>query len=391
MFDGEVTTVNEEQTNDIQETFQQHEFVSLPTGVDGTHRAYRIYTYQGVVCCDFLLYRTSNRRGGALRNEATLLLQNLSQLHAQLQSHPPPLSPPIYCHAITYLGKRAYVLANENGQLVSTRLLPLLIVDLEPLMITQHDLSSISPTYVVPTASLSHYLTDNYNKTHQRSSQFDKPFHQLRKSYRSLGLALILLPLLLGLSGVFWGLNLNPLAILMLLVGISGPVLLSRKASKAFQEFQHKHTISIPHPKIFTNADPDPIELPIEDQSQNEVQPEKLPELQAPQTPWTPTTTATFLQDSMYSALKSALATYPTGNWRGFPEHARAFLIHGLRLFLLKQTGQTPENLSQILKQIPNEEIQHTLSGWLQRLGLVDKNGLGTLASTDTTDNGETE
>lgn len=369
-----MTTVNEEQTNDIQEAFQHHAFVSLPTGVDGTHRVYRIYDNPGVVCCDFLLYRTSNGRGKALRNEATLLHQNISQLHAQLQSHPPPLSPPIYCHAITFLGKKAYVLANEYGQLVSIRLMPLLIIDSEPRMNTQHDLTSIPPTHVVPISSFNQYLANNYSKRNQYSSQFNKPFNQLRKSYRFLGLALILLPLLLGLSGVFWGLGFSLLAILMLLVGILGPVFLSRKALKAFHQFQHQHTISISHPRLITNTYSDPIDSPIETQSQNEIPPEPLPEVLTPQTPWTPTTTATFLQDSMYSALKSSLATYQTGNWRGFSEHIRAFLIHGLRLFLLKQTRQTTENLSQILTLIPKEETRQTLSGWLQRLATTRQN-----------------
>ena len=369
-----MTTVNEEQTGNIQETVQHHAFVSLPTGVDGTHRAYRIYDNPGVVCCDFLLYRTSNGRGGALRNEATLLLQNLSQLHAQLQSHPPPLSPPIYCHAITFLGKKAYVLANEYGQFMSIRLMPLLIIDSESRMSTQQALPLIHPAHVVPISSLNQYLANNYSKRNQRVSQIDNPFCQLRKSYRFLGLALILLPLLLGLSGVFWGLGLSPLAILMVLVGILGPVFLSRKALKAFHHFQHQHTISVSQPKLITNTYSDDTDSLIEGQPQAEIHLEPLPEVLTPQTPWTPTTTATFLQDSMYSAMKSALATYQTGNWRGFSEHARAFLIHGLRLFLLKKTGQTPENLSQILTQIPKEETRQTLSGWLHRLAATRQN-----------------
>ena len=369
-----MTTVNEEQISDIQDTFQHHAFVSLPTGVDGTHRAYRIYENPGVVCCDFLLYRTSNERGGALRNEATLLHQNLSQLHAQLQSHPPPLSPPIYCHAITFLGKKAYVITDENGQFVSIRLMPLLIIDAEPHMNTQHDLTSIPPAHIVPISSLNQYLSNNYRKRNQNSPQFNNPFSQLRKSYRFFGLALILLPLLLGLSGVFLGLGLSPFAVLMMLVGISGPVFLSRKALKAFHQFQHQHTISISRPKLITNTYPDHIDSPIEVQPRNETPPEPLPELLTPPTPWTPTTTATFLQDSMYSALKSSLATYQTGNWQRFSEHVRALLIHGLRLILLKQTGQTPENFTQLLTQILKEETRQTLSGWLQRLATTRQN-----------------
>jgi len=294
-----VTVVNEEQTSDIQEIFQNHEFVSLPIGVDGTHRIYRIYVNQGVVCCDFLLYRTSKGRGGALRNEATLLLQNFSQLHAQLQSHPPPLSPPIYCHAITFLGKKAYVLANENGQLVSTRLLPLLIIDSESLIGSVLDLAQISPLHIIPTTGLDQYLTDTYNKTNPRTFQIDNPFHQLRKSYRTLGLALILLPLLLGLSGIFWGFSLGPLAILLVLVGISWLVLLTRKASKAFHKFRNLHTISIPfsRPLIHSQTHYDEPTNPI--YSPNEDQPDPFDEVVFPQTPWTPNTTATFFQNSI--------------------------------------------------------------------------------------------
>jgi|GEM_PF-5865591 len=295
MFNGEVTTVNEEQASDIQEAFRRHEFVSLPTGVDGTHRAYRIYGIQGVVYCDFLLYRISNGRGGALRNEATLLLQNLSQFHAQLQSRPLPLTPPIYCHAITFLGKKAYVLANESGQLVSARLLPLLIIDSESLMNLQIDLASTSPTHLVKKSNLSQYLANNFNKTNQRVFQVNNPFHQLRKSYHMFGLALLLLPLFLGLSGIFWGLNQSPLAILFVLVGILGPVFLTRKASKAFHQFRLQHNISIP----LRLPEPGHIEPVIESQSQNEAEFKSLDEVLFPQTPWTPYTTAVFYQNSI--------------------------------------------------------------------------------------------
>ncbi|MFX1301520.1 MAG: hypothetical protein ACFFDE_11375, partial [Promethearchaeota archaeon] len=101
--------MNDVQTGDIQETLQHHEFVSLPIGKNGTQRVYRIYDFRGVAYCDFILYRISNEPGAALQNEATLLLQNLSQLHAQIQSRPLPLSPPLYCHVVTFLGKKAYV------------------------------------------------------------------------------------------------------------------------------------------------------------------------------------------------------------------------------------------------------------------------------------------
>jgi hypothetical protein len=197
-----------------------------------------------------------------------------------------------------------------------------LVVDSESLMSSQIDLASISPTHVVPTANLNQYLADNFDKANQSSFQVGNPFHQLQKSFRSLGLALILLPLLLGLSGVFWGLNLSPLAILLVLAGVLGPVLLTHRASKAFYQFRHENSISIPLPRLITNTEPDPIELTFEIQSQNEVQPEPLPEVLAPQTPWAPTTTATY---------------------------------------------------------------------YLTDIGLVYKNGLGNLANTDTTDNGETE
>lgn len=309
MFNSDVIGVNEVQTDDIQETLQHHEFVSLPIGEDGTQRVYRIYDFQGVVYCDFLLYRISNERGAVLRNEATLLLQNLSQLDAQIQSHPLPLTPPLYCHAITFLGKKAYVLATASGRLVSTRLLPLLIIDSESLINLNLDLTSISPTHVVSKSDLNQYLADNLGKTNQRKFQVDNPFHQLRKSYYTLGLALILLPLLLGLSGIFWGLSQSPLVILTGLVGILGPVFLTRKASKAFNQFRLQHNISIPPSMPIILLEPDPFEPDLEFHSQVEAQIESLDEVLFSKIPWTPNTTAVFLQDSISLSEKQPIDT----------------------------------------------------------------------------------
>ena len=292
-----MTAVNEAQTGDVQETLQHHEFVSLPIGEDGTQRAYRIYDFRGVAYCDFLLYRISNEQGGALQNEATLLLENLSQLHAQIQSHPLPLAPPLYCHAITFLGKKAYVLANESGQLVSTRLLPLLIINSESLMNLHLDLTSISPTHVVSKSDLNQYLANIYNKTNQRNYLVDNPFRQLRKSYHTLGLALILLPFLLGLSGIFWGLSQSPLALLIILVGVLGPVFLTRKAYEAFHQFDLQHKISTPRSMPLVLLEQDPVEPGIEFQSQIEAQLESHDEVLFPQIAWAPNTTAVIYKD----------------------------------------------------------------------------------------------
>jgi len=271
----------------------------LPIEEDGTQRVYRIYDFQGVTYCDFLLYRISNEQGVALRHEATLLLQNLSQLHAQIQSHPLPLTPPLYCHAITFLGKKAYVLATESGQLVSTRLLPLLIINSESFMNLPFDLTSIFPTHVVLKSNLHQYLVTFLNKMNRRHFQVDNPFHQLRKSYHTLGLALILLPLLLGLSGVFWGLNQSPLAILTVLIGILAPIFITRKAFNAFHQFRFQNKISIPPSMPLVLVEPDPVELSIEFQSQNEAQLESHDEVLFPQIHWAPNTTAVFCQDSI--------------------------------------------------------------------------------------------
>jgi hypothetical protein len=133
----------------------------------------------------------------------------------------------------------------------------------------------------------------------QRTFQADNPFHQLRKSYRTFGLALILLPLLLGLSGVIWGLGQNPLAILTVLIGIFGPVLLTRKAYTAFHRFRLQHSISIPVPLSLIHPLPNLVEPASEIQSQNEAEIELLDEMPIPQIPLTPNTTVAILQNTI--------------------------------------------------------------------------------------------
>ncbi len=248
MFMGEVDKVNPTSTCEIEDIIQQHGFMPLPTKEDCTHLAFREYNVQGIVCFDFLVYRKANEKGKTLRDEVSLLNQILSHLLTQLHTHPSSLNQKIHSHAISFLGKKVPILANKSGRPLKSRFLSFLVVGSDihdnPII----ELNSRNSTLVIQRNNLNQFLAENYPKITVRPYDPKNNFRQLRNSYQYLGMAFILLPFLVGLSGFLWGVGILLGALPLFLCGLFGFALLIRKAQYKFNKFQHPHTISIIDP-----------------------------------------------------------------------------------------------------------------------------------------------
>lgn len=240
--------VNQVSTSDLQQLLHQLEFVPLLTGADGTKLALRNYDTHGVNCRDFLVFREINGKSEALRDEATLLFQNITHLQTLLLHTPHHLSSDLQCHAITFLGKKAYLLIHESGKLVTCRFFPLLIQFASNNRLSGNELGSVYPSHIVQATGVESYLKKNYPKSIHNSSTSETVVQPIRQSYRHLGLALMLFPIFLGLAGVFWALDLPLITLLLLFTGIVGPLLLLKKAKDSFKQFHLQTTITVPVP-----------------------------------------------------------------------------------------------------------------------------------------------
>lgn len=250
--------VNPERPTGIQRQLTRQEFKVLPTRINGAQLALHFTDNYGVVCCDILIYREVTKEGRALDEEATYLFQSLGQLQTLLCSHAHHIDPSIQSHAISFLGKKAYLLTNNAKRLINCRLHPLLILIPSQIPPSPKDLASVYPLHVLQAAELESYLTKVLSTKGTDLASSRTKFQSLRKAYRFLGSALILLPLLLGLSGILLGSGLSLLAALFALAGALGPLFLLRGARSAFQQFQFIQSITIFPPTTLQTIHSDP-------------------------------------------------------------------------------------------------------------------------------------
>ncbi len=369
---GEVKRVNQPESSDIQRILQEQDFVPLSTGVDGTQLAVRKYDMQDVVCCEFLVYRELKGKGEALRGEVPLLMQAISQLQSQLQSHSLHLNYRIQSHPIKFLGKKAYILTSESGHLLEYRVYPLFISYSTPNPEVLQDSSLVFTPPIIEVNQLKMYLRQNVIRSDTRLYTLEATFRPLQRAYQYLSLALVFFPFLLGLSGILWGLGLVIFMLPIILGDILSPILLLRKALNAFHRFRLQNSIKVTLLKSPLPVAVSPEVNAIEPQPIEASQPNLNDELVATKPTWTTTTTAAYIQDTIHAAMTAALNTYQTGNWRGFSEHTRAFLINGLRMGFLKQNGKAPpNNLASLLNQITSDETRQSLAAWFQRLAIA--------------------
>ena len=365
MTQSQVNGVSQSSNINLQTVLRQHNFVSLPSRSDGVQLAVRNYDDQGVVCCDILVYREINGKGKALHDEVTLLVQTLSNLQSQLLNDVTHLFSTIQRYSISFLGKKAHVLTTESSQPVYCQMIPILVHQSEEYLPSIRERTRAYPAQVIHYSHFDKFLTNNLPSRVPLTSPVNTSTQALRSSYRSLGLALILVPLCIGLSGIFLALEMVPFALMAILTSVLGPALLLRKGARAFTQFQLQNVIPIqsaepPSPRIPNIEEPTDSSTP---PSQTEDSPP------SPSSTWTLNHVAVYLQDAIEKSMHDALAAYQTENWSVFSEHARAFLITGLRLGILKRTGKTPsDNPSQILDQIKSNEMRLALTAWFHRL-----------------------
>ncbi len=232
-------------TGNLQAILRRHEFVSLPTRDEGTHLAIRTYGVQGVVCCDILVYRKINRMGKALLNEVINLNHALSDLQTQFPTNPHLLNSAFQSHLISFLGKRAHVLTDESGAPIYCQIVPVLIYHTETYVPSIRERARAYPAQLIHLSHFEEFLTQKISKRSYQLDNSNNAVQYLRKSYRNLGITLILLPLLFGLSGVLIGLELLSIGLITILVSILGLAVLLQKATKYFKQFKILNTIPV--------------------------------------------------------------------------------------------------------------------------------------------------
>ncbi|MFX1317985.1 MAG: hypothetical protein ACFE9D_00980 [Promethearchaeota archaeon] len=365
--------MNQRSTGELWQILHQCDFVSLPTRGDGTQVAVRNHEHQGVVCCDLLVYREFNGAGKALQKEVTALVETLSHLQTTLPSNPQSLHSTFQSHTISLFGKKAHVLATPNGHMVHCQMTAVLINQSDDFIPSVSDRASASPAHIIHHSQLDAFLAQHLPTHLSQHPGPSSTIHHLRTSYQMFGLAFLLIPVIIGFTGISISLGLLPLALLTGLLGVLGCVLLLRKARGAFTQFQLHNSIFVQTVQLQTLQTTQPIqtEVALEMAPQQEItQP-----VSSPTTLWSTANRFLYLHDSMEKAMHDALAAYQAENWPLFSEGVRAFLINGLQVSILKRTSAVPpDNLSEILEQIPSNETQRSLRGWVHRLAETRQN-----------------
>ncbi|MFW9831560.1 MAG: hypothetical protein ACFFD8_07270 [Candidatus Thorarchaeota archaeon] len=241
----------------LQLQLQRLEFVTLPKGIDGTTFAYRHYSAHGAFCCDFLVIRELNEKSGALRNEAALLIHYLNEIQTQINTTPHHIFPCLQSHVISFLGKKAYLITHESGQLAKVRIFPLLINWLNQTQPTDFKHTSVHPSHLVDYTELEQYVTEYFPKLDLIQNSPEATIRPLKRSYRYLGLAIFLLPFLIGLSGICWALGLSLITASLLLTSFVVPIVLLKKAQTTFNQFHVLTSIAVIVPQ------PLPLQFPI--------------------------------------------------------------------------------------------------------------------------------
>jgi hypothetical protein len=243
-----VKNVNPTQSTDILGQLERQEFKVLPIRIDGAKVALHISQTESVVCYDILVFREVTQEGRALNEEATCLFHSLGKLQSLLCDHPRHISPTIQNHTISFLGKKAHLLSNETGHLITCRLHPLLLTAPSQLPPSPKILASIHPIQVLHSSALESYLSKILSTQCSTESDPTNSFQYLRKAYDKLGIARIAFIFLLGLSGVIWGISLSLLAPFLALGGVLTSVILLRRARSVFRQFQRCHSFIVQSP-----------------------------------------------------------------------------------------------------------------------------------------------
>lgn len=357
-------------TNTVEDAFQRHGFVTLSTGLDGIRLAVLNYDSNGTACCDVLAYRKINGEGMTLKDEVTLLSQALPQIRQQLHHHPHLLSPAFHHKAISFLGKKVHILCDGAGRPLRCRLQPLILLpERNNPQSTEYN-SNPQSLPSVPINQLDQYLAQHFTENNIGLPPVGTWLSPLRRSYKLLGgIPLIIFPLM-GLAGLLFSFEWTSLGIMVAIFAGLIPIILLLAAIGSFRDFQRQNAFTI----RIDSQDKSLGTMGLASRAQIPVTTQPLQELPnayegEPSKTWTTTTIAAFLQDSIESAMIGTLNSYKTKDWNAYALHLRTFMVNGVRLSILKHSGQEPpEQIEQILEQVPHPDIRQDLEAWLQRL-----------------------
>jgi hypothetical protein len=354
----------------VEDTYQRHGFVTLSTGLDGVRLAVLNYDSYGIACCDVIAYRIIDGEGMTLKDEAALLSQALLQIRQQLCLHPNLLSIALNRKTISFLGKKVHILCDSAGHPLQCRLQPLILLSEQASQQSTNGNSNPLTIPNVPITQLNQYLEQNFTENNTSLLPTRICLNPLRRSYKLLGIIPLVLFPILGISGLLFSFGWSAVGgIIGLFAGII-PLLLLLAAIGSFRDFQQHNVFTVrivsEDESISSMGLASRAETPENAQYQKEA-----PEAYEgePSKTWTTTTIAAFLQDSIESALVGTLNSYRTEDWNAYSLHLRTFMVNGIRLSILKHSGQEPpEQLGEILEKIPYPDIRKELETWLQRL-----------------------
>jgi hypothetical protein len=245
MIKSNVNRTNGSPVASLEAILSRLEFMSQPSRGKGIQLAVRNYEYKGIDCYDILVYKKVNERGNTLQEDVNYLLQTLTDLQRELPIHPHHLNPRLQSQAISFLRKKAFILTNKSRQPVHCQMIPLLLYhsDVSPPSIRQR--ATTYPVQIIHHSHLEEFLTQNLPKRVLCANNSSENYSFLKRSFRDLGFLLILVPVVIGLSGILIGLNLLLIAVISILTGILGSVILIRKATRSFKQFQYQNAIPV--------------------------------------------------------------------------------------------------------------------------------------------------
>lgn len=299
----EVNRVSQRPTDELQQILRKYDFVSLPTRGNSIQLAVRNNDKQGVVYCDVLIYQEINGAGKALREEATTLVDTISYLQTTLPCNPQSLHSTFQSHAISFFGKKAHVLTTKTGQALCCQMTALLISRSDDFIPSIKDRVTASPAHIIHYSQLEDFLNQNLPKGASHQNKPSASIDHLQASYRLLGLTFLLIPFIIGLTGVCISIGSLLLALLASLLGVLGSVFLIRKALGAFNQFQLNNSIPVQtvQPLVVRDSQPLQAESDLELPSLQDI----LQPVSPPATLWLPGVSPT--RSSKRRKVKSAV------------------------------------------------------------------------------------
>ena len=252
---SEVKTMNQTQSTGISEQLARQGFEVLPIRIEDARVAYHTSHDERGVCCDLLVFQVVTKEGRALFEEATALFRSLEKLPPLLCESSHRINPNFRSHTISFLGKKAFLLSNETEQLLKCRLHPLLLIQPTHLAPSPGILAAIQPIQVLQISALDSYLTQISSSQLSEEESPNHSFKYLRRAYDDMSIAGILFALLIGLSGIMWGMNQFLVTLLLAFGGIFTPALILRRAKSNFRQFQLHHSFTIQSPTAIRTVD----------------------------------------------------------------------------------------------------------------------------------------